>query len=150
MVLEDEENWKFRLTAYKDRLRDWLSKPECTFFPSFLPVFCTRTSRRREYTAIRQMLKRFIAIWPNVYRQTLLRQLDTIEDLSVSRPRSRVQWGVPVPGDDEQTMYVWVDALVNYLTVLGYPSLANTNTSPTPTPEGWPCDVQVIGKDIVK
>lgn len=76
-----------------------------------------------------------------MYRQTLLRQLDTLEDLSVSRPRSRVQWGVPVPGDADQTMYVWVDALINYLTVLGYPS------EPIPA---WPCDIQVIGKDIVK
>ena len=82
-----------------------------------------------------------LAIWPNVYRQSLLRQLDTLEDLSVSRPRSRVQWGVPVPSDSDQTMYVWVDALVNYLTVLGYPD------SEMPA---WPCDVQVIGKDIVK
>lgn len=71
----------------------------------------------------------------------MIRQLDTIEDLSVSRPRSRVQWGVPVPNDTDQTIYVWVDALVNYLTVLGYPS----NSIP-----GWPCDIQVIGKDIVK
>lgn len=79
-------------------------------------------------------------MWPYSYRQTLLRSLDTLEDLSVSRPRSRVSWGVPVPDDPEQTIYVWVDALVNYLTVLGYPA---------ETP-GWPCDIQVIGKDIVK
>jgi len=51
-----------------------------------------------------------------------------------------VSWGVPVPDDPDQTIYVWVDALVNYLTVLGYPA---------ETP-GWPCDIQVIGKDIVK
>ena len=81
-----------------------------------------------------------VAVWPDSYRQTLLRSLDSLEDLSVSRPKSRVSWGVAVPNDPDQTIYVWVDALVNYLTVLGYPSA---------TP-GWPCDIQVIGKDIVK
>lgn len=43
-------------------------------------------------------------------------------DLSVSRPRKRVQWGIPVPDDDSQVVYVWLDALVNYLTCSGYPN----------------------------
>lgn len=62
------------------------------------------------------------------------------DELSISRPRSRVKWGVPVPGDDQQTIYVWVDALINYLTVLGYPD----------SHHGWPADVHVVGKDIIK
>ena len=66
--------------------------------------------------------------------------MQAAEDLSVSRPASRVRWGVPVPNDPEQTIYVWVDALVNYLTSLGYPS----ETS------GWPVDMHVVGKDIVR
>ena len=41
--------------------------------------------------------------------------------ISVSRPASRLQWGIRVPDDPTQTIYVWLDALVNYLTVLGYP-----------------------------
>ena len=44
-----------------------------------------------------------------------------LEDISISRPRSRLNWGIEVPGDPEQTIYVWFDALVNYLTVTGYP-----------------------------
>lgn len=62
-------------------------------------------------------------------------------DLSVSRPVERVSWGVPVPGDDSHSVYVWVDALVNYLTASGYP---DNHTS------HWPPDVQVLGKDILK
>ena len=70
----------------------------------------------------------------------MLAQLDTLEDLSVSRPASRVKWGVPVPGDSDQTIYVWVDALVNYATVVGYPGEM----------DGWPADVHVVGKDIIR
>ena len=47
---------------------------------------------------------------------------EPLEDISISRPRSRLSWGIEVPGDEEQTIYVWFDALVNYLTVTGYPS----------------------------
>lgn len=46
---------------------------------------------------------------------------EPLMDLSVSRPMNRVSWGIPVPGDDSQTVYVWLDALVNYLTCAGYP-----------------------------
>ena len=44
-----------------------------------------------------------------------------LPDLSISRPRARLTWGVPVPGDEEQTVYVWLDALSAYLTGVGYP-----------------------------
>lgn len=43
---------------------------------------------------------------------------EDLEDLSISRPRSRLSWGIPVPGDASQTIYVWLDALLNYLTVV--------------------------------
>lgn len=46
---------------------------------------------------------------------------EPIGDISVSRPQSRVSWAVPVPNDDTQTIYVWLDALINYLTSVGYP-----------------------------
>lgn len=46
---------------------------------------------------------------------------EPLMDISVSRPMNRVSWGIPVPGDDSQTIYVWLDALVNYLTSAGYP-----------------------------
>ena len=67
-------------------------------------------------------------------------QGDILPDLSVSRPSSRLHWGIPVPEDSSQTIYVWLDALINYLTVAGYPDkMAN-----------WPPNCHVIGKDILK
>lgn len=47
---------------------------------------------------------------------------EPLPDISVSRPTSRVHWGIKVPEDDTQTVYVWLDALVNYLTCAGYPN----------------------------
>src|SRR3990167_7602634 len=44
-----------------------------------------------------------------------------LEDTSISRPKDKISWGIPVPGDDSQVMYVWFEALMNYITVLGYP-----------------------------
>ena len=77
---------------------------------------------------------------PPLFRGQVLAWLsDDLGDLSVSRPASRLHWGVPVPGDSDQTIYVWVDALVNYLTAAQYPALA-----------AWPPSVQVLGKDILK
>lgn len=67
------------------------------------------------------------------------------DDLSVSRPSSRVHWGIPVPDDPSQTMYVWLDALGNYLTAAKY--LADEQQS---FRNVWPPDLQVIGKDILK
>ena len=68
---------------------------------------------------------------------------DGLVDVSVSRPAKSLSWGVPVPGDPSQVMYVWLDALSNYLTVLGYPSDPLWQ-------EFWPADVQVVGKDILR
>lgn len=82
------------------------------------------------------------AVQPSQYQTDVLRQFPTLEDLSVSRPASRVKWGVPVPSDPEQTIYVWVDALINYITVLGYPAEDGLT--------GWPADVHLVGKDITR
>ncbi|QCI68304.1 methionine--tRNA ligase [Phreatobacter stygius] len=65
-----------------------------------------------------------------------------LTDLSVSR--TTFDWGVPVPGSDGHVMYVWVDALTNYITALGYPDVDN------PQWARWPADLHVIGKDIVR
>ncbi|XP_040581477.1 methionine--tRNA ligase, mitochondrial [Lepeophtheirus salmonis] len=66
------------------------------------------------------------------------------EDLrvSISRPSSRLQWGIPVPNDPSQTIYVWVDALANYLTALGFPDNDNRDILSNTT--------HVVGKDIIK
>ncbi|KIW72651.1 methionine-tRNA ligase [Phialophora macrospora] len=68
-----------------------------------------------------------------------------LKDLSVSRPSSRLTWGIRVPGDDSQTIYVWLDALFNYLTMTGYPFVHKNDANTI-----WPPDCQVIGKDIIR
>ncbi|KAJ9668720.1 methionyl-tRNA synthetase [Coniosporium apollinis] len=68
-----------------------------------------------------------------------------LEDLSISRPVERLSWGIRVPDDESQTIYVWLDALVNYITKAGYPWQPGKEHV-----HGWPADVQVIGKDIVR
>ncbi len=66
-----------------------------------------------------------------------------LNDLSISR--TTFTWGVPVPGDDKHIMYVWLDALINYITAAGYPD-ADAETYKT----FWPADLHVVGKDIVR
>ncbi|KAI1853792.1 hypothetical protein JX265_003874 [Neoarthrinium moseri] len=112
----EEKNYHFRMTALKDRLLEFYKENPKWVFPA---------SRMRE-----------VVDWVE----------NNLEDLSVSRPFTRLQWGIPVPDDPGQTIYVWVDALINYLTFAGYPNW-------TPGSEhagGWPADVHVVGKDIVR
>ncbi len=66
-----------------------------------------------------------------------------LKDLSVSR--KTLKWGVPVPGDDDHVMYVWIDALTNYLTGVGFP-----DTDPDQLAKFWPADLHIIGKDILR
>ena len=66
-----------------------------------------------------------------------------LKDLSVSR--SRLNWGVPVPGDDRHVMYVWIDALTNYLTAAGYPDEGSDSFR-----KYWPADLHLVGKDILR
>ncbi len=68
---------------------------------------------------------------------------DGLEDISISRPKEKISWGIPVPGDNNQVMYVWFEALMNYITVLGYPEHEDFK-------KFWPANVQVIGKDILR
>ena len=65
-----------------------------------------------------------------------------LEDVSVSRSKKHVPWGIPVPGDENQNIYVWFDALVNYLSALGYPKDADRVAA------YWPTVHHVIGKEI--
>ncbi|XP_028272641.1 methionine--tRNA ligase, mitochondrial isoform X2 [Parambassis ranga] len=106
-----EENYMFRLSAFRSQLLDWLrGNPH--------------------------------AVQPERFQQAVLQLLqEDLPDLSVSRQRNRLQWGIPVPGDPEQTIYVWLDALVNYLTVAGYPHEHD---------QWWRVAHHVIGKDILK
>jgi methionyl-tRNA synthetase len=65
-----------------------------------------------------------------------------LKDLSISR--TTFDWGIKVPGDDKHVMYVWVDALTNYITGIGFPDESDTNW------KYWPADVHIIGKDIIR
>jgi methionyl-tRNA synthetase len=66
-----------------------------------------------------------------------------LQDLSVSR--TTFDWGIPVPGDPKHIMYVWVDALTNYLTGVGFPDESSESFK-----RYWPADVHIIGKDIIR
>ena len=66
-----------------------------------------------------------------------------LDDLCVSR--TSFDWGIPVPFDEGHVVYVWIDALSNYLTLLGYPEDGNGDVA-----KYWPCDVHLVGKEIVR
>lgn len=83
-----------------------------------------------------------LLILPEFRKQEALRLLEDAPDISISRPVGQLSWGVPVPGDDTQVMYVWLDALANYITVLGYPDHDISDF--------WPANAQFVGKDIMR
>ncbi len=107
----EEENYFFRLSAYNEPIKKAIESDSFTIIPK---------TRRNE---IRALLK------------------EGLEDISISRPTSKIQWGIPVPDDPTQVMYVWFEALMNYITVLGYPEHEDFK-------KFWPANVQVIGKGI--
>ncbi len=107
----EEENYYFRISDFKDQIREKIESGEMTILPEF---------RKKE----------------------VLRLLEESPDVSFSRPKSQLEWGIEVPGDSNQTMYVWADALSNYITVLGYPEKDIS--------EWWPAAVQFVGKDILR
>src|SRR6266481_4815226 len=85
------------------------------------------------------------------FRQTELR--NAVErlsgDLCISRPKSRLDWGIELPFDKDFVNYVWFDALTNYISFAGYdPNLSSLNSQPSTFQEKWPA-LQIIGKDIL-
>lgn len=109
----EEENYFFRLSAYTDKIRSAIESGEFNILPA---------TRRNEILSVLN---------------------EGLDDISISRPTTKLDWGIPVPGDDSQVMYVWFEALMNYITVLGYPDGPDLKTY-------WPADVQVVGKDIIR
>ena len=71
-----------------------------------------------------------------------------LEDFSVSREKSRLSWGIPVPGDDSQVMYVWFDALTNYISTLDWPNEGGVDLFEKFWNKGH--IVQMAGKDQVR
>ena len=108
-----EENYYLKASAFTEQIRQAITEGRMKIVPEF---------RKNEFL---ELIK------------------NGVQDVSISRPRKTLSWGVPVPGDDSQVMYVWLDALANYITVLGYPDKAEWQAY-------WPADVQVIGKDILR
>ncbi len=109
----EEENYYLRTSSFTDKIREAITSGEMQIVPEF---------RKKEFL---ELIK------------------DGFQDVSISRPRKSLSWGVPVPGDESQVMYVWIDALANYITVLGYPGNPDWQ-------QYWPADIQVIGKDILR
>lgn len=95
-------------------------------------------------TEIRErILKNDFVIWPEASRNEILSWLDQgFNDIAVTRPN--VKWGIAVPWDKEQTIYVWVDALINYVSGVGF---ANNKSQ---YKKFWPADAHVVGRDISK
>lgn len=108
-----EENYYLKTSEFTDQIREAIEKNKMRIVPEF---------RKKEFL---ELIK------------------NGLQDVSISRPAKHLSWGVPVPGDPSQVMYVWIDALANYITVLGYPDRPEWK-------DYWPADVQVIGKDILR
>src|SRR5207244_2268479 len=107
----EEENYFFKLSKYTKPVRDAIESGAFEIIPK---------SRRNEILSLLN---------------------EGLDDISISRPKDKLSWGIPVPGDHAQVMYVWVEALMNYITVLGYPEHQDFK-------DFWPANTQVIGKDI--
>ncbi|QQG44953.1 MAG: methionine--tRNA ligase [Candidatus Sungiibacteriota bacterium] len=114
----EEENWFFRLSKYAQEIASRIKNDELQTIPE---------SRKNEILS-------FIE--------------SGLEDVSFSRPAKDLSWGVPVPDDPTQTMYVWSDALVNYISAIGYGH--DDPESQLSLKKWWPADVQVIGKDNLR
>lgn len=110
-----EENYKFKLSLFQKDILKWINDNPNVIVPN---------NRRNEVISYLQ---------------------GDLPDLSVSRLRARLHWGIQVPNDPEHSIYVWLDALTNYLTATGYPWTSDSKLKST-----FPPDVQVVGKDIIK
>ncbi|KAL4435093.1 hypothetical protein ABPG74_003586 [Tetrahymena malaccensis] len=83
-------------------------------------------------------------VYPEHYNNSMIKQLEELKDISISRPKSRLTWGITVPSNEKYTIYVWLDALTNYLTGLGYP---HNNINKMHLSNNF---FHIMGKDILK
>lgn len=107
-----EENYFFKLSKYSNKIKDLIEKDKLKIKP----------------------LK-----WKNDFLGLIK---DGLTDVSFSRSKKHLPWGIPVPGDDSQVMYVWCDALTNYLTGIGFPKKKYEKY--------WPADIHLVGKDMLR
>ena len=113
--LLSEPNYKFRLSAFQEPLLQWLDANPDAVLP------------RARYNEVRAWVE------------------GGLHDLSISRLRDTNEWAIPVPSDPSHSIYVWLDALTNYLTVSGFP-WAEDDVGP----DAWPPYVHIVGKDILR
>jgi methionyl-tRNA synthetase len=110
----NEENYFFKLSAYKNKIK-------------------------------KALLDGNLKIIPETRKNEVLNWLEeATEDISFSRPVKDISWGIPAPDDESQTMYVWADALSNYISALGY------DVNGEKFRKYWPADIHIIGKDILR
>lgn len=119
LVEIEEENYFFKLSNYKDKLKEYLGRRD--------------------------------SVIPEWRRAEALNIVDALDDFSISREKSRLPWGVPVPGDESQVMYVWFDALTSYISTLGWP-FDSAQGQPDLFKKFWDKGetLQLAGKDQVK
>ncbi len=110
----EEENYFFKLSKYEEEIKKLISDEDLKIIPD---------GRKKEMLSFLE---------------------EGLNDISVSRPEEKLKWGIPVPGDESQRMYVWVDALSNYVSALGY------SEDDEKFEKFWPADVHCIGKDILR
>jgi len=115
----EEENYYFKLSQYKDWLLQYLNNRKDAVIPDF------------RQTELRNAVERISG------------------DLCISRPKSRLDWGIELPFDKDFVTYVWFDALTNYISFAGYdPSKSNIEHQTSNFRDKWPA-LQIIGKDIL-
>ena len=111
----EEENFFFRLSKYSDQIKKLIESDEIRIMPE---------SRKNEMLAVIE---------------------SGLDDISFSRPERDVLWGIPVPDGSDQTIYVWCDALSNYISALGYGTDKDDLFK-----KFWGADVHIVGKDILR
>src|SRR5438093_10423480 len=115
----EEENYYFKLSQHKEWLLQYLDNRKDAVVPEF------------RQTELRNAVERISG------------------DLCISRPKSRLDWGIELPFDKDFVTYVWFDALTNYISFAGYdPTLSTINSQPSTFRDKWPA-LQIIGKDIL-
>ena len=109
----EEENYFFRFSRYQEKLLDFYKKNQQFIQPSF------------RFEELKNFIKK------------------GLKDFSISRLKTKMPWGIPVPGDNSQVMYVWFDALINYISTLGWPKNKENFE------HFWP-GIQIAGKDNLR
>ncbi len=158
-----EENYFFRLSDYQEKLINLIEGGELHIQPettknevlSFLRGDWTHYENLDRWTAdrsdsVRKQIEEYAAKDPN-FNLRLSAQghpysRGTLKDLSISR--TTFDWGIPVPGNPKHVIYVWLDALVNYITAVGYGS--NDDDEIAKFNRYWPADLHLVGKEITR